>query len=365
MQSAIIRLQKILERYERYLMAGGFLFGFIMDNITLRRVDLWLENIALITYLLIAGAAILLYQAYVSGRIEWRIAARGAPLLPFALQIIFGGLFSAFFVFYLRSASFSGSWFFILFLAALLIGNEFFRKRYQRIVFQLSIYFIALFSYSIFIVPVILGRIGSAIFLLSGFVSIALIFFVWRILRMVVTSKHREKTSPTLYASVGAIYIIFHILYFTNSIPPIPLSLTHAGIYHSLKRTDSVYTAQYEQAPWYLFFQNTSREFHWKRGEPVYSYSSIFAPTKLRARIVHHWSYFDEEGNQWVTSSKISFPIVGGRDGGYRGFTVKYGVRAGKWRVDVETERGQRLGRTVFQIIQTDFSPGLSEALLR
>lgn len=362
--SYIRKAHHIFETHERFIMPLAFLFGFVMDNLTLRRVDLWLENIALISYLFLAGAVILLFQAYNYGRIRMRVSLEIAPLLPFALQIVFGGLFSAFFVFYFRSASLSGSWFFILFLAVLLIGNEFFRKRYQRITFQLSVYFIALFSYLIFIVPVLLGRMGGAVFLLSGIASVVLIFLIFRVLR-IVTSAQIERAGPSLYINIGCIYVIFHILYFANIIPPIPLSLTHAGVYHSIERDNGAYAARFEEPPWYLFFGHTSPKFHWVRGTPVYSYSSVFAPTKLRTRIVHHWSYFDEEKGEWVTSSKISFPVVGGRDGGYRGFTVKYGVRAGKWRVDVETERGQRLGRTVFQIIKTDFPSEFKETLLR
>ncbi|MCF1193471.1 DUF2914 domain-containing protein, partial [Mangrovimonas sp. AS39] len=57
---------------------------------------------------------------------------------------------------------------------------------------------------------------------------------------------------------------------------------------------------------------------------------------------------------KWVSGSKISFPIKGGRNEGYRGFSKKENVFSGKWRVDIETERGQVVGRVRFDIFIVD-----------
>ena len=157
-------------------MPAAFIFGFLMDNLTLRRVDLWLENLVLIIYLSVAGLIIFLLNLFYGNRkFTWEIVNQTVLLLPLFLQGIFGALFSAFFVFYLRSASLASRWFFLFFLGIILVGNEFFRKRYQSLTFHLSIYFIAVFSYFIFIVPVLIGKIGASVFILSGFLSIAFI----------------------------------------------------------------------------------------------------------------------------------------------------------------------------------------------
>jgi hypothetical protein len=57
--------------------------------------------------------------------------------------------------------------------------------------------------------------------------------------------------------------------------------------------------------------------------------------------------------------SEISFHITGGRQEGYRGYSFKTNVPAGKWRVFVETPRGQVLGRYEFNVERVDQQPML------
>ncbi len=66
--------------------------------------------------------------------------------------------------------------------------------------------------------------------------------------------------------------------------------------------------------------------------------------------MVHRWQYYDDETRSWVTASALSFSIHGGRSDGYRGYSVKRSLTEGKWRVSVETVRGQVLGRIPFTI---------------
>jgi len=56
------------------------------------------------------------------------------------------------------------------------------------------------------------------------------------------------------------------------------------------------------------------------------------------------------KAKDYVTTDRIGFPISGGRDDGYRGFTVKQRVTPGDWRVDVETDDGRILGRVSFRV---------------
>jgi hypothetical protein len=53
----------------------------------------------------------------------------------------------------------------------------------------------------------------------------------------------------------------------------------------------------------------------------------------------------------WKVSDRIAFEISGGREGGYRGYTRKQTITPGKWRVEVETDRGQILGTIDFTVI--------------
>ena len=356
-------IKRFYNKYERYISPIALLSGFIWDNLTLKRIDLLYENLVLISYLLVAGLSIFLLQFYYTSRLKSRLFEKVVFVIPFALQFAFGGLFSAFVIFYFKSASIIASWPFLLVLLFLLIGNELFRERYSRLIFQMSIYFVALLSYSIFALPILINKMSSGIFLLSGVISLILISLFVSLLFRIMPDKIKQ-SYKYLAVSIGGIYLIFNIFYFTNLIPPIPLSLKDNGIYHHIKRTaDNRYLVQYEPAPWYLFFKNFNPVFHQSAGEPVYCFSAVFAPTEFNTVIFHRWSYFDKAADKWVETDRLRFDIFGGRDGGYRGYSFKKNTRSGKWRVDIITERGQILGRTKFKIVEVDSSPQLKEAL--
>jgi hypothetical protein len=46
-----------------------------------------------------------------------------------------------------------------------------------------------------------------------------------------------------------------------------------------------------------------------------------------------------------------AFEIHGGREGGYRGFSMKRAVVPGLWRVEVETQEGRIIGRIDFRVV--------------
>ena len=117
---------------------------------------------------------------------------------------------------------------------------------------------------------------------------------------------------------------------------------------HSVVRVDDGYRLSVEPHSLTDYFQ-LSATYHRTPGEPVYRWTSVFAPTKLSTAIVHNWQY--KEGSSWKTVSTISFPIVGGSDGGYRGYSMKENLETGSWRVSVETARGQVIGRVRFDIV--------------
>jgi hypothetical protein len=336
-------------RHERYLSAGALLSGFIIDNLTLTRIDLLFDNLILLSYLVIAFFGIVFFNLIDVGRLRGRILERVAPLFPLLAQFAFGGLFSGYFIFYGRSASVLSSWIFVLILALFLIGNERFKKQYLRFRFQMSIFFVALFSFSIFSIPTLIGAIGPHIFVLSGIVSVGIMAFLLRFLQKIMPEKIAA-TKNSLVASISGILIVFNILYFANAIPPLPLSLKDIGVYHSVERVESGYRVFAESPPWYKFYRDYNDTFHRKPDEAVYVFSSVFAPTKLETKIFHQWQYFDSSLGKWKNVGTFGFPIIGGRDGGYRGFSNKTSVSEGKWRVNVITEHGQIIGRVKFEI---------------
>src|SRR3989344_5189621 len=342
------RSQKIVEWYERRLAPVAFVIGFIFDSITFTRVDFLFDHVILIGHLLIAASGIVLVNAYAQGRLREEFIARFVLFYPLAIQFSFGALFSGFTVLFVRSGSFAGSWLFLVFLALILVGNEFFRERYKRFIFHIGIYFVALFSYAIIAIPVLLRDIGPWIFVLSGIASILAIAFLAAILAFVAPAIIRENRFR-LMGTIGGIYLVFTLFYFTNVIPPVPLTLKHLGIYHSLERLDNgKYRLEYEDAPWYAFFDGASSTIHWMPGKKIIAFSSVFAPTDINTKIVHRWLYYDEATRAWKEKSSIRFSLSGGRDAGYRGYSEKEAITSGKGRGEVRTDRGELLGRMKF-----------------
>lgn len=337
--------------------------GFLLDTVTLRRIDIWLDHLVILSYIFLVGSGITILNLYESRRLRFRILDSAIQFVPVIIQFGLGGLFSAFVIFYSKSAAFSKSWLFLAVLVVLLVGNERFRKRYQRLTFQLSLFYIALFSYSIFTIPILLGKMGSPVFLLSGAVSLGLIvLFIFFLSSL--APKQIAESQKSLGFSILSIFAVFNILYFTNIIPPVPLSLKDGSVAHFVEKTaDGSYEVRFEPAPRYLVFREASSVFHWRRGERIYFFSSVFAPTKLNIPILHRWSFYDGAEKKWTGQETFTFPITGGRDGGYRGYSFKAAVRPGKWRVEVLTERDETLGREIFNVIETNIEPTLKAVL--
>ena len=119
------------------------------------------------------------------------------------------------------------------------------------------------------------------------------------------------------------------------------------------RTADGNYLAISEVKKWYNFLI-PNNIIYISSDEPVYVFSSVFAPTKLNTEIFHKWQYYDEANEQWIESDKLGFSISGGRDGGYRGYTLKSNIQEGLWRVDVVTKRNQLLGRVKFVVKEVD-----------
>ncbi len=337
-------------KYERHMSAGALAGGFVVDTLTFQRIDFLFGHAMLFAYLGIAALSIIFMNARAAGRLNFPVALKTAPFFPVFAQYAFGGLFSAFAIFYTKSASLAASWPFLLFIFALLLGNEIFRARYQRFGFQVTLFFIVLFSFLIFYLPVIVGNMSVAIFLLSGVISLVIsALFVYMLLRIAPLEVARGRKVATF--GIVASFTLINFMYFVNIIPPIPLALQDAGVYREiLRRADGSYELVGEKKELLDMFRPTQKV-SLISGEPLYFYSAVFAPTKLETTIVHRWQYFDDTSGEWVTASDIAFPISGGRGEGYRGYSMKTALFPGLWRVRVMTERGAVIGQFRFEIL--------------
>jgi len=353
--------EELIHWYERYMSPLALITGFLVDNFfLLDRVDVVLGNVLLVSYLGVAALAIATLHYIESGRVQNAAVLSLAPFIPVTMQFAFGALFSGYLALYSRSASIAISWIFVIAIASLLIGNERFRRLYTKAVFQIGIWFTALFSFLIFFLPVVLRTIGPWVFLLAGAVSIALVAaFLGGLYRLVPERVTAMRT--TALRAIALIFITFNVLYFTNLIPPLPLSLKDAGVYHSVSRTGWEYHLLAEPLPWYRSFLNYNTTYHRYRGEGAYVFTSVFAPSGLSTIILHEWQYYDPAMRDWVTKSTLQFSIYGGQDKGFRGYTKKSSLQEGSWRVNVLTQYGQLIGRVKFTVINSPEKPELIE----
>jgi hypothetical protein len=342
-----LKTRNFVKKNEKYISPIALFGGFIIDSLTLQRIDLPFENIILGSYLLLSGVLVFLISLIDSKESRGKFLNKIRPFLGIALLFVFGGIFSGFFIFYTRSASLASSWPFLLILLTVMIGTEYLKKYFTRMTVQVLVFYFALFSYLIFVVPIILKMMGHWIFILSGIISLALMFAYIKGLKRFLGDRF-DYTRKNIIKGVIGIFVLVNILYFTNIIPPIPLSLKNADVFHSVQRQNGNYVVLDEKKNFWDYI-TIHEKVHIKKGEPLYLFSSVFAPTKLNTKIVHEWQYRTEKG-KWITSSKIPFSISGGRDGGYRGYSFKAGLTEGRWRVDIKTPRGQLIGRKVFVV---------------
>jgi len=345
-----------IKRYERYLTAGALIFGFIFDSFTLTQIDFLYENVVIVGYLFLGMATILISALSARGKLHGALFERVGLLAPIVLQFSFGGLFSAFLVFFSRSASLLASWPFIFVLVGILIGNEFFKERYQRFSFQILVWYVALYLYIVLVLPVIVKSIGFGVFFASGVLALGIVALFIKILKKLTPSLMHELARAPYYAMLLC-FVVMNALYLFNIIPPFPLALKDAGPYELVVRSeDGEYVRKHTELSWYAewFFRDLLVI---APGGSAYFFTAIFLPSNLNTVIVHHWQRYDEVANEWIDVATPSFSMRGGRIGGYRGYTWVDSVVAGLWRVRVETPRGQLLGRETFRIILSDVVP--------
>ncbi|MDE2183593.1 MAG: DUF2914 domain-containing protein [Alphaproteobacteria bacterium] len=340
----------VLKPYERHMSAAGMLGGFAFDSVSYGRVDHAVTQTLLIVYLLAAASTITLLH-FLEARPEKQgaLAAKLRAYLPAATQFALGTLWSAFLVFYARSGVLAASWPFLLILAAVFIGNEVFRVYHSRLIFTAILFFFALLSYAIFMVPVFTHTIGTFTFLLSGVAAVVVFAFFLRLLDKLSKGTLGDLKWKIAFGAC-AVFAVFNGLYFLNVLPPLPLALQKAGVFHSIKRVGAVYKAVGEPQSWTAYL-GVPQVVHVTDNEPVYVFSAIFAPISLSTTVVHTWQRYDDRRAQWVTQQRVTFAIIGGRKNGYRGYTRKSNVAPGLWRVDFDTVDGRLIGRTQFAVV--------------
>ena len=162
-------------------------------------------------------------------------------------------------------------------------------------------------------------------------------------------SSNIKQMQKPLALYIVAIFGFMNVLYFANIVPPIPLTMRDGGVYHNVKKVGGIYEVEAERE---TFFQKImpGKIIYVTERNLVYVYTSVFSPADLNTEIIHRWQKYNEENGKWVTVNKLSFFVKGGRKDGYRGYSLSSNITPGRWRVFVETKRGQVLGKVSFEV---------------
>jgi len=344
------------KRNERWLSSAFFVFGFLDHLITFGAFSLHTEILIFEVYLGFAAFCTLLAHL-TSGRSGGRLVRAVSVLAPLFAQLTIGGVLAGFVVFYGKSSVISVSWPFLALLALIFIGNEALRDYRELLVFQTVLFYFSLYALAIFALPAYVGTIGERVFLESTALSIGIFAVFLLVLGLLGWQRLRRTLLQIVLASAlltGAIVAA----YVTDVIPPLPLTLTEGGVYHSIVHTGDTYALRGEEPqPWYDVFHE--EVVHHQSGTPLYAYSAIFAPGSFTTSVVHEWQRYDEKAEKWVPQSVVAFSLTGGREDGYRGYSLKSDPAPGKWRVLVKTLDGQTIGRFDFEVVDTENEPEL------
>ncbi len=342
-----------------FMPAVFFISGVTYDTFTLTRIDRLIDNLILLLYLGALGCLIVL-----TGRLDSAAAApagtepqstaltrflkKARPYYPMAMQFLLGGLFSAYAVFYSRSATLTRTGVFLGVLVLLLVANEFLRDRLSNLRLLVALYALATFSFFTFFLPVMIGTIGPWVFLLGAILSAGVTLCVVQL----IYRHNRDRSRMEAVLVGGPAMALIGILigfYFMNWIPPVPLSMKFGGMYREVQKHEDRFALSFDRE-WYEIWKRSQSPY--PANEPIYCFTAVFAPVSLNTTVYHHWYFRKNSDKPFIHADKIPIKSAGGREGGYRAYTFKQRLDPGDWRVDVETEDGRVVGQVSVEVAE-------------
>jgi len=348
-------LSKIRARFEEiknhpYLPAGAFVAGFVFDIVTLDRADSLFQILQQAAYL-----AFLTWLLYAKILYEHGLITIPQKLQriwkyhEFTVQFLLGSLLSVYTLFYIKSASILSSLIFVFLIAALLVINEFVRLKRNQIVLSLVLFFLCLASYFIYLVPTLLGFVGVFPFALALVITLGCVAFVYRIIerKFRANPEMKKMVERKIVYSGGGVIALFLVSYVLQIIPPVPVSLSYIGIFRDVHKENGQYVLSYTR-PWWRFWENGDQTFYARPGDSIVAFVRVFAPTGFRDEFRIRWLLRTPRG--WEKQDSIPITVAGGRDQGFRGYTVKANYQPGHYRIQVETTDAREVGRLYMDV---------------
>lgn len=344
----ISRFRAFIRRHKKSAPVIFFILGFVWDSLTLGSIDRLYDRFILCIYLASLTGCLYLFNLADDGKWKGTFIEKYEEYFPLAIQFFLGGLCSAYVIFFFRSVSFTKTVSFFIILVVLLFANELLKKRISNKYLQFGTYFFVNFTFFTFFIPVIVNVMNTFIFIISGGISLSSTLFLVTFIYGKSPSTRKELNKTKLINLILIIYASINVFYFFNLIPPVPLAMEEGIVAHNIEKEKGTYTITYKEGGLLSIFD---KEVHYKEGDSLFIFTSIFAPADLKKKVNHHWQWKNPRTQDWETSDRIEFEITGGRKGGYRGYTYKTNMLEGKWKVDVTTDNDLILGRISFSVV--------------
>ncbi len=342
---------KLLKESARHINTLLFVGGFIFDLLILPDAGHLLTVWIGLLYLSIVAVAIGLREYVISRNTASDAERKMFSFLTFVIAYFSGSALSFVCVYAIRSSIFSVSWPLLLILFFCVLANELVSSHHFRFSLDVGVFLIALLFFIVFNMPLFLKVQNDTTFMISTiFAVVVSCIFVYFIS---FTSESAKEEAPRSYALAFGIPMFIGMLYFLNVIPAVPLSLTKAGVYHSVERSEAGSFYGVEETDTRLFSSLHTPVFHLSdEDNGVYFFSSVGAPAELTAPLSHVWEFYNEQAHKWVQRASIEFTLAGGREDGYRAYSQKENVEEGLWRVTVKVDDKRIVGRMKFYIIK-------------
>lgn len=328
-----------LEKYADYISGIFFFVGFVFDYFTVSSIlSPWATYISLAYFL---GVAILIYLK--------ELYFRGNVFFDFVISFLLGSYASMVFIYYIRGGDLIVNLPILFAIGAFMFANEFLKKKY-RLMVELATFGVTTIFYFIFITPIIMKGVGDRQFYVA--ISIAFVFLFFYLYFLYRVSKEEKKFKIHYFLTIPI--LLLGLAFYLKVLPAVPLNLHYSGFYKNIS------SEIIEGEKYYTYDGKINRNFDVQNfdsstflqrvvvptssEERLYFYSEIEAPIDFNFNVTHRWQYYNENKKAWQTVSEVTYPVSGGRVGGYRGYTYITNLQKGKYKVSVLVNGDRYIG---------------------
>ncbi len=271
--------------------------------------------------------------------------------LTWLVQFCFGNLYSALVICYFKSSGSIASFIIVLVLAALLVGNEFLKEKYENFGVCLAFFCLLGTMFFNFLIPHLVHGMGTFWFFLSTLLSAGICYLLWKESSL-KTSSEGSRYKRFLIAPISISFVLI-IAYLANWIAPVPLVLKQQIVCKNFDR--ETYSCDVDKLDFWQRVGLKGSTIHKEDGDEIYFMSSVYAPAELKAPIEFRWYYKEPSTNKFKLTDKITSSrmiIRGGRDQGYRSYSKKKNIPVGTYRVETAYKDGAVIGSETFRVLE-------------